>query len=100
MRASVLVTVVALAATGCGRPTASPQQDAVGTVSTFLQQCARARPLNAMAELQPAAQHEFVDAGGALAGCSRALRQTGLTARDFATATSELGSFTGEHAVK
>jgi hypothetical protein len=98
MRAAALLAL-ALALAGCAGETGTPQQDAVGTVATFLSQCARDRPLNAMETLVPGAQRDFVEAGDTLPGCSRTVRLHALTARDFAAARPSLQSFTGQHAV-
>ena len=97
MRLALLA--IALMFAGCAGETGTPEQDAVGTVATFLAQCARDRPLNAMAELVPGAQRDFLAAGGTVAGCARTLRVGGLAPGAFAAARPRLRSFTGQHAV-
>jgi hypothetical protein len=94
MRSALLALATVLTVTGCAGATLSPQQDAVGTVQTFLTQCARDRPLAVMHTLVPAAQHEFVSAGRTRAGCARVLGTRGLVA-----GTPRLRSFNGSQAV-
>ena len=94
MRSALLALSAVLAVTGCAGATLSPEQDAVGTVQTFLTQCARDRPLAVMQTLVPAARHEFVSAGRTRVGCARVLGTRSLVA-----GTPRLRSFSGSQAV-
>src|SRR3954454_15107264 len=93
MRPALLAITAALMTGGCAGATLSPQRDAVGTVQTFLAQCARDRPLAVMETLVPGARREFLAAHGTLAGCARVLRT-----RRFRAARPHLRSFSGSRA--
>src|SRR4051794_41343802 len=94
MRSALLALAAVLAVSGCAGSTLSPQRDAVGTVTTFLTQCSRDRPLAVMQTLVPAAQHEFLAAGRTRDGCARV-----LGTRALHPGVAHLRSFNGSQAV-
>ncbi len=69
--ALISAAVAAIAASGCGNPSATEPERASATVETLLDACAAQEPEAALAVLTPPARSAFLDAPSVLAGCTR-----------------------------
>jgi hypothetical protein len=86
-----------VAVAGCADGRVSDQDQARGTVETFLAQCAADRGVRVLETLNRPARGVFLQAGGARAGCSAVLRRPArpLSAAQLRGAVPRLVRFDG-----
>jgi hypothetical protein len=70
---ALVAMVVGVPIGGCANGRVSDQDTARGTAQTFLAQCAAGRSVRVIEVLNRSARTDFIDAGGASAGCAAVL---------------------------